>query len=71
MHAREHAGESDWGWPVLIQHRSGGRATIGAAIAAKALADGYTCVIVTATHVMSPLLMKVPSAPIKELAPCQ
>ena len=57
-----------WGQPVLMQHRPGGSATIGAAIAAKAPADGYTYVIVTATHVISPLLMKVPYDPIKDFA---
>jgi len=57
-----------WGQPVVMQHRPGGSATIGAAIAAKAAADGYTYVIVTATHVISPLLMKVPYDPIKDFA---
>jgi tripartite-type tricarboxylate transporter receptor subunit TctC len=57
-----------WGQPVLMQHRPGGSATIGAAVAAKAPADGYTYVIVTATHVISPLLMKVPYDPIKDFA---
>lgn len=58
-----------WGQPVIMQHRPGGSATIGAAIAAKAPADGYTYVIVTATHVISPLLMKVPYDPIKDFTP--
>ena len=51
-----------------MQHRPGGNATIGAAIAAKAPADGYTYVIVTATHVISSLLMKVPYDPIRDFA---
>jgi tripartite-type tricarboxylate transporter receptor subunit TctC len=58
-----------WGQPVIMQHRPGGSATIGAAIAAKSPADGYTYVIVTATHVISALLMKVPYDPIKDFAP--
>jgi tripartite-type tricarboxylate transporter receptor subunit TctC len=57
-----------WGQPVVMQHRPGGSATIGAAIAAKAPADGYTYAIVTATHVISPLLMKVAYDPIKDFA---
>jgi tripartite-type tricarboxylate transporter receptor subunit TctC len=57
-----------WGQPVVMQHRPGGSATIGAAIAAKAPADGYTYLIVTATHVISPLLMKVPYDPIRDFA---
>jgi len=58
----------DWSQPVIMQHRPGGSATIGAAIAAKAPADGYTYLIATATHVTSPLLMKVPYDPIKDFA---
>lgn len=57
-----------WGQPVIMQHRPGGSATIGAAIAAKAPADGYTYIMATATHVISPLLMKVPYDPIKDFA---
>jgi len=57
-----------WGQPVIMQHRPGGSATIGAAIAAKAPADGYTYLIATATHVVSPLLMKVPYDPIKDFS---
>src|SRR3954469_22420166 len=41
-----------WGQSVIMQHRPGGSATIGAAIVAKAPADGYTYIIVTATHVI-------------------
>jgi len=52
-----------------VLHRPGASATIGAAAAAKAPADGYTIVFVTATHVISPLLMQVPYDPIKDFAP--
>jgi len=58
-----------WGQPVMMQHRPGGSATIGSAIAAKAPADGYTYIIVTTTHLISSLLMKVPYDPIKDFAP--
>jgi tripartite-type tricarboxylate transporter receptor subunit TctC len=58
-----------WGQSVVMQHRPGASTTIGAAIAAKAPADGYTYIIVTATHVISALLMKVPYDPIKDFAP--
>ena len=58
----------DWGQPVVVMHRPGGSATIGAAAAAKAAPDGYTFVLVTATHLISPLLMQVPYHPIDDFA---
>jgi tripartite-type tricarboxylate transporter receptor subunit TctC len=58
-----------WGQSVLMQHRPGASTTIGAAIAAKSPADGYTYIIVTATHLISALLMKVPYDPIKDFTP--
>jgi tripartite-type tricarboxylate transporter receptor subunit TctC len=57
-----------WGHQPLILHRPGGSATIGAAAAAKAPPDGYTLVFVTATHVISPLLMSVGYDAIKDFA---
>ena len=57
-----------WGQPVIMQHRPGASATIGAAIAAKAPADGYTYLVVTTTHLISSLLMKLPYDPIKDFA---
>ena len=58
----------DWKQPVIMQHRPGASATIGAAIAAKAPADGYTYIVVTTTHLISSLLMKLPYDPIKDFA---
>ena len=58
-----------WGQQMVVLHRPGASATIGAAAAAKAPADGYTIVFVTATHVISPLLMQVSYDPIKDFAP--
>jgi hypothetical protein len=46
-----------WSQQIVVQHRPGGSATIGAATAAKAPADGYTLILVTATHIISPLLL--------------
>lgn len=54
------------GQPIVIVHRPGGSATIGAAAAAKAPPDGYTLAFVTATHVISPLLITVPYDAIKD-----
>jgi tripartite-type tricarboxylate transporter receptor subunit TctC len=58
-----------WGQQIVVQHRPGGSATIGAAIAAKAPADGYTLILVTATHIISPLLLPVAYDAIKDFAP--
>ncbi len=58
-----------WGQQMIVLHRPGGSATIGAAAAAKAPPDGYTLVLVTATHVISPLLFPVPYDAIKDFAP--
>lgn len=57
---------SSLGQQIVILHRPGGSATIGAAAAAKAPPDGYTLVFVTATHVISPMLMQVPYDAIKD-----
>jgi len=57
---------SSLGQQIIILHRPGGSATIGAAAAAKAPPDGYTLVFVTATHVISPMLMQVPYDAIKD-----
>ncbi|MPZ41837.1 MAG: tripartite tricarboxylate transporter substrate binding protein [Betaproteobacteria bacterium] len=58
-----------WGQQIVVLHRPGGSATIGAAAAAKAPADGYTLILVTATHVISPLLLPVSYDAIKDFAP--
>ena len=59
----------NWGQQMVMLHRPGANATIGAAAAAKAPPDGYTIVFVTASHVIAPLLMSVPYDPIKDFAP--
>jgi tripartite-type tricarboxylate transporter receptor subunit TctC len=58
-----------WGHQMVVLHRPGGSATIGAAAAAKATPDGYTIVLVTATHVVSPLLIPVAYDAIRDFAP--
>lgn len=57
------------GQQIVILHRPGGSATIGAAVAAKAPPDGYTLAFVTATHVISPLFMSLPYDAIKDFTP--
>lgn len=60
-----------WRQPVVIDHRPGGGGNIGAELAAKAPADGYTIVIGTAqTHAINPsVFRKLPYDPIRDFAP--
>jgi tripartite-type tricarboxylate transporter receptor subunit TctC len=54
------------GQQIVIVHRPGASATIGAAAAAKAPPDGYTLALVTATHVITPMLIPVAYDAIKD-----
>jgi tripartite-type tricarboxylate transporter receptor subunit TctC len=54
------------GQQIVILHRPGGSATIGAAAVAKAPPDGYTLALVTATHIISPILIPVTYDAIKD-----
>ena len=42
-----------WGRPVVVDNRAGGNAMIGADVAAKAPADGYTLLAITLTHAVN------------------
>ena len=50
-----------WGQPVVVENRAGGNALIGAELAAKAPADGYTFLAITLTHAINATLF--PKAP--------
>ena len=50
-----------WGQPVVVENRAGGNALIGAEIASKAPADGYTFLAITLTHAINATLF--PKAP--------
>jgi tripartite-type tricarboxylate transporter receptor subunit TctC len=58
-------------WPsIIIENRPGAGSTIGTDAVAKAPADGYTLVMVSTTHVISPhLYKKMTYDPIKDFAP--
>ncbi|MBI3068798.1 MAG: tripartite tricarboxylate transporter substrate binding protein [Betaproteobacteria bacterium] len=59
-----------WGQSVVIDNRGGAGGTLGTAIAARATPDGYTIVIVPATHAINmTLYAKPPYDAVKDFAP--
>jgi tripartite-type tricarboxylate transporter receptor subunit TctC len=57
------------GRQVIPDNRGGAGAIIGTEIAANAPKDGYTILIISLTHTVSPWLRKVPYDPIKSFSP--
>ena len=58
------------GVPIVIENKSGAGSTIGTADVAKAEPDGYTLVMISTTHVISPHLYKsIPYDPIRDFTP--
>ncbi len=58
------------GQAVVIENKPGAGSTIGTDFVAKAAPDGYTLVIVSSTHVISPWIYKsIPYDPIKGFTP--
>lgn len=58
------------GQPIVIENRAGAGSTIGTALVAKAEPDGYTLVMISTTHVISPhLYRQMQYDPIKDFAP--
>ncbi len=59
-----------WGQPVLVENRPGAGGNIGAALVAKAPADGYTLLLIANALVMSAALYdKLPYDPIRDFTP--
>lgn len=59
-----------WSQPCITDNRPGATGIVGADLAAKAPADGYTFVNIISSHVVHPALVKkVPFHPINDFAP--
>ncbi len=58
----------NWGQPVVIENRTGAGGSIGTALAAKALPDGYTLLVTSPGYVVSAALhpSKLPYDPLKD-----
>ncbi|MGZ5755012.1 MAG: Bug family tripartite tricarboxylate transporter substrate binding protein [Burkholderiales bacterium] len=60
---------SRWRQNVVVDSRGGGNTTIGTAIVAKSLPDGYTLLLTTTTHSILSNVMKTPYDPVRDFAP--
>jgi len=57
-----------WGQAVIIDNRPGGSTVIGADFVAKSAPDGYTIMLMSGTHILTPLLLPTPYDAIKDFA---
>lgn len=61
-----------YGYPVVVDNRSGANGTVGAGVAAKAPPDGHTMVIVAAAYAAGASLYKnLPYDQARDLTPCR
>jgi len=59
-----------WGQPTVVENKPGGTGSIGAALVARAPADGYTLLLVNVGHVINGhVYAKLPYDPIKDFVP--
>ena len=58
-----------WGQPVIVDNRPGANGVNGAVDLVKAAPDGHTLMMHSSTHIITPLLVKVPYDMIKDFAP--
>jgi tripartite-type tricarboxylate transporter receptor subunit TctC len=59
---------ADLGQPIVIDARPGANGTIGAALVARAPADGYTWLLPTINHLVAPLLQSTQYHPVNDFA---
>ncbi len=58
-----------WPAPLVVENRPGADGSIATEIVAKAPADGYTLVMITNAHVITPFQRKLSYDPIRDFAP--
>lgn len=56
------------GVPVLVENRGGASTIIGAEALLKSAPDGYTLMVTSSTHIITPLLMPTPYDAVKDFA---
>jgi tripartite-type tricarboxylate transporter receptor subunit TctC len=57
-----------WGQQVVVDNRPGGNGFIGGDALAKASPDGHTLMLISPTHIITPLLLPAPYDPIQDFA---
>jgi tripartite-type tricarboxylate transporter receptor subunit TctC len=58
-----------WGQPVIVENRPGAGSVVGTSVVANAPADGYTLLMVSASHAINATLYsKLPFDPVKDFA---
>ena len=60
---------SEYGQQFIVDNRGGAGGTLGAEIAARAIPDGYTIIVVASTYASSAALYKLPYDPVKGIQP--
>jgi tripartite-type tricarboxylate transporter receptor subunit TctC len=58
-----------WGQQVIVDNRPGGNGYIGGETLARATADGYTLMLISPTHIITPLLIPAPYDAIRDFTP--
>lgn len=58
-----------WGQQMIVDNRPGGSTIIGSEALVKSPPDGYTLMVTSVTHIITPLLVPTPYDPIKDFAP--
>ena len=58
-----------WGQQVVVEERGGGGGMLSAEVVARAAPDGYTLLLATGTHTISPHFFKLPYDMVRDFAP--